>query len=231
MRRSIIILITILSVAACLAGFIGCGGTAVTDDEDKLPPLYGGGDIIETTDPTLRYYTFKLNADGTGYILADVDIKLSGDVVVPADYKELPVVEIGDRAFADCKKIGSLILPSAVASIGAYAFNNCKSLKSVELPAGLTEIGEWAFCGCASLTAVALPELLTTIGNYAFWSCNKLTAASFAATDGWRAYWSADAPVSADLTADELGDPAKAAALLRTTYNYCLWRRAADMEE
>lgn len=228
MRRFIIGIMTAIAVAACFVGLVGCGDTA-TDGGEIDPPHYGG-DIIEIPDPTLRYYTFAPDAAGTGCVLTDVDGKLSGDVEIPAIYKNLPVVGIGDRAFADCKNIGSVSIPDSVTSIGAYAFDNCKGLQSVKLPAALTEIGAWSFCNCTSLTAVALPAALTTIGAYAFWSCNKLTTAAFAVTDGWRAYWSADAPAGADPAAGDLGDPSKAAALLKTTYNYCQWRRAAADE-
>ena len=105
-------------------------------------------------------------------------------------------------AFADCKKLTTVILPSSVTTIGPHAFRGCNSLTSINLSActnlqrisiyafaecdslkeinlsnctGLTSIGEGTFQYCTSLNSITLPASLTTINFNAFEGCSSLT--------------------------------------------------------
>ena len=100
------------------------------------------------------------------------------------------VKEIGENAFAGCRKLDNIYTPNVV-SIGNYAFNGCTFLTSIDLPnaieigdhafynSGLkfislpqvSYIGENAFQDCHYLSSVNIPEA-TTIGNYAFYETN-----------------------------------------------------------
>ena len=82
------------------------------------------------------------------------------------------MTSIGFRAFAECKALTSVDMPS-VTSIGDGAFNGCSSLASVDMPL-VTSIGSVAFWFCSSLTSVAMP-LVTSIGVQAFENCSSLT--------------------------------------------------------
>lgn len=72
-------------------------------------------------------------------------------------------LEIGERAFYQCKELTAAELPVRLTTIGASAFQNCYNMQTLTLPEGLTKIGESAFRSCRSLTAIALPSTLETI--------------------------------------------------------------------
>ena len=87
---------------------------------------------------------------------------------VQQDPNLIIVETIGERAFADCFSLTSVVLPSTI-QIGETAFLNCIRLTSIDLPSATT-IGEKAFLNCTSLTSVNLPSA-TTIGDSAFANC------------------------------------------------------------
>ena len=87
---------------------------------------------------------------------------------VQQDPNLIIVETIGERAFADCFSLTSVVLPSTI-QIGETAFLNCNRLTSIDLPSATT-IGEKAFLNCTSLTSVNLPSA-TTIGDSAFANC------------------------------------------------------------
>lgn len=55
--------------------------------------------------------------------------------------------KIGNRAFAECKKLKEVVLSSNLSSIGDKAFENDESLETVSLPKGIKSIGAMAFKG------------------------------------------------------------------------------------
>lgn len=101
----------------------------------------------------------------------------TGDIVIPekitVDGVEYSVTSIGYEAFAECKALTSVKMPS-VTSIEGYAFSVCSSLTFVEMPL-VTRIGPQAFQDCLNLTSVAMPSV-TSIEGQAFLSCSSLTS-------------------------------------------------------
>ena len=83
---------------------------------------------------------------------------------------------IGDYAFAGCRSLTNLTLPSSVTEIGHYAFGGCSGLTSLTLPSSVTEIGLYAFLGCSGLTSLSFPSGITSIGYNAFSGCSGLTS-------------------------------------------------------
>lgn len=71
------------------------------------------------------------------------------NVRIPQNLEQLPVLKIGESAFADTK------------------------VKSVTLPSSCTEIEWFAFYGCYALSTVYIPESVSIIGYGAFDSCSK----------------------------------------------------------
>lgn len=61
-----------------------------------------------------------------------------------------------------------------ITSIGAYAFANFKKLTSVVVPNSVTRIYSYAFYGCINLRTVTAPSNIT-LGSYAFANCDKLS--------------------------------------------------------
>ena len=97
-----------------------------------------------------------------------------GEVNVPPMIGGRKVVEIGKKAFEDCRSLTSITLPEGVTSIGNSAFYNCDSLANITLPESLTSLGNFAFYNCGSLANITLPESLTSIGAWTFINCVSL---------------------------------------------------------
>lgn len=106
------------------------------------------------------------------------------------------VIEIGERAFADCYNLEYVIgldTSSFLESIGNGAFFACRSLQEITIPSTVTYIGieafgycinlknvsfaksnrdlrisDYAFFGCSSLTSITLPKQYSSLGFFAF---------------------------------------------------------------
>lgn len=63
----------------------------------------------------------------------------------------------------------------SITSIGSYAFANFKKLTSVVVPITVSRIYSYAFYGCINLRTVTAPTNLT-LGSYAFANCNNLNS-------------------------------------------------------
>lgn len=81
---------------------------------------------------------------------------------------------IAISAFAGCKELKSITIPSSVTSIGNMAFEGCSGLTSVTIPNGVTSIGPYVFSLCSSLTSVTIPNSVKSIGYDAFSKCSSL---------------------------------------------------------
>lgn len=123
------------------------------------------------------------------------------------------VTTIGKSAFASCRKITSVSIPSTVTKIGAFAFDYC-DFKSITLPASLEHIGSqafrynnftsvdlqnvvtcdtFAFDNCTSLKEVTLSPRLTAIPAGMFHNCYSITEITIPASVksiDYDAFWS-----------------------------------------
>lgn len=134
----------------------------------------------------------------SGIVITDCAENTSGTINIPKTINGKNVTVIKEAAFAHCKNVTSITLPSTVKIIEGSAFYNCTSLSSINLPGSLTSIGTYAFYGCKSLKSVTIPSGLrgiqfgtfehctalssiripssiVGISDAAFWGCNKLT--------------------------------------------------------
>ncbi len=112
--------------------------------------------------------------DDETYAVTGIGVCNDTEIVIPAEYMGLPVVSIGEGAFALCKSITSITIPDSVTSIGEYAFNQCNSLTNIIIPDSVTSIGFCAFYLCTSLTNVTVGDFVTSIDRYAFQGCSSL---------------------------------------------------------
>ena len=88
------------------------------------------------------------------------------------------ITSIGNYAFAECRNLASLSLPSTLSQVGSYAFDHCSSLKSIGIPNGVTVIADHCFQSCERLSAVTIPVSVSEIGEAAFFGCSALPALS-----------------------------------------------------
>ena len=120
----------------------------------------------------------------------EVETPASGELVIEGDYeavargtysaskhnnryftnikeiKDLGVVtHIPASAFANCKEITSVRLPSCVNTIFYGAFLECTGLASIVIPNGVANIEGLAFSGCTSLKKVHIPATITRVNK------------------------------------------------------------------
>ena len=136
-------------------------------------------DISEPTDSI----TYELNTDRTGYIVTGSGQE--SKIVIPEKHEDLPVVEIGDRAFAYSRHtsdILSVTIPDSVTKIGLNAFHNQDALVSVNIGTNskLQSIGNNAFSGNSSLTSIYLPAGFNVLGNDVYNNCGSLNTITVA---------------------------------------------------
>lgn len=115
---------------------------------------------------------YELTKDGKGYIVTGLGTCQSLKLVIPPSYNGLPVVEIGDRAFFECLKVGYVVLPDTIVTLGEWCFGN-SLLAEINIPSSVKRIGNYAFTGTI-LTKIEISEGVETIGYQAFRACNEL---------------------------------------------------------
>lgn len=97
--------------------------------------------------------------------------KPQGTIVIPdsvcIDGKTLPIVEIGESAFVQCK-VNKVIIPNSIEVIswGAFSFNEL--LNEVYIPNSVQSIQGNAFSHCPNLKRIHLPEKIEVINKSLF---------------------------------------------------------------
>lgn len=84
------------------------------------------------------------------------------------------ITSIGDEAFYNCQSLTNIegLDKCNLKSIGSAAFSNCKALENLDFSQStFTDVPSKAFNGCSTLAKITLPDTLTTIGSYAFYAC------------------------------------------------------------
>lgn len=116
----------------------------------------------------------------TGHANSPVELQIPEQLSIfisypwPGSEQLLPVVSIGERAFANSTSLAKIILPNNLKRIERSAFAGCTSLASVTLPESLNGIESNTFEGCTSLTQITLPNETNYIGWGAFEGCENL---------------------------------------------------------
>lgn len=160
----------------------------------------------EPSDPTpSSAFDFVLKTDEYGnpyYSIKAKSSALSGDVVLPASYRDIPVCDIEENGF-EFTRITSVFIPSLYRITGQKQFNECTSLVSVtfengtrtsaitprcfygctslasiEIPLGVMTVQPYAFYGCVSLKTVVLPNSVTSLNSHCFEECKSLETVS-----------------------------------------------------
>ena len=122
----------------------------------------------EQTGNHTKGLTYSLNKDELSYGCSGIGTATDTEIVIPSEYKGLPVTSIRQNAFNNCTEIVSVVIPDSVTTIGRAAFYNCTSLASITVPGSVTEIGDVAFENCTALENITLPEAIDSWGNNVF---------------------------------------------------------------
>lgn len=94
--------------------------------------------------------------------IAKVD--LLGRAVIPEG-----TTEIANWTYDRNKLLRCVSVPGTVKQIGDRAFADCVNLKTVLLEEGIETIGRNAFTGCSSLTELTLPDSIRELDGWAFY--------------------------------------------------------------
>ncbi|MBE6738557.1 MAG: hypothetical protein E7566_07935 [Ruminococcaceae bacterium] len=86
------------------------------------------------------------------------------------------VTHIGDEAFANCKKLTAVTLPSSLVEAGSAVFKNSSSLRTVSFRYSdhPVTLGEKFLFNCTSLINITLPNRLSTIPDSMLKYCESL---------------------------------------------------------
>lgn len=102
---------------------------------------------------------YKVSRDGSATISGIVALNKK-NIEIPATITvngvKYKITAIEKNAFANAKKLKTVIIPSSVKTIGAGAFKNCKKLKEIKLPSSVTTIEKNAFKNCKKLKRVVI---------------------------------------------------------------------------
>lgn len=125
----------------------------------------GFAEDIVITDDEIDFETglaFKMLDNGT-YSVKCPDIncdKLTGELVIPNEYKGQAVTEIAEYGFVYCENITSIRISEGIRNVGGAAFAGCFSLKEIYIPKTVQNVdyGLFGFQGCPALTDVNIAE-------------------------------------------------------------------------
>ena len=121
---------------------------------------------------------FTISISRSSYVVTDYN-GTESDVVIPRSYEELPVTEIGEKAFFGCDVITSVDVPNSVTRIQDKAFSECESLESISFSDAVT-LGTDVFRGTIHVEIVLTHYLVhvpakeatcTEPGNVEYYWC------------------------------------------------------------
>lgn len=148
--------------------------TAPEEQSDALDEQLAEGTYLPYEGAVYRLL-YSVEEDGITITGIDSDIdsqyENNGQLLIPTAIEGRSVVRIGDRAFADCRFSGDLVIPENVAVIGERAFAMGRFSGKLVIPESLKSIEDFAFWRCQGLEGdLTIPENVVTIGSSAFGS-------------------------------------------------------------
>lgn len=138
------ILPLLLALILCLTA-VGCSAFAAGPSDT---------DLAEGT----KGLNFELSSDGSGYVCTGLGNATTTDIVIPATYKDKPVLAIENGAFYNCVTLTSVTIQEGVQMILPYAFRGCVRLEKVIIPGSASYLGTHAFAMCSSLKSVTIAD-------------------------------------------------------------------------
>lgn len=105
--------------------------------------------------------------NGEGYAIEKYSGRIKS-VVLPSEFNNKKVVEIGESAFNGCKEIITVKLPNNLKVISMRAFKKCIGIEEIIIPNGVQEIGSYAFTHCKNLKRIYIPKSVEIMGSHVF---------------------------------------------------------------
>lgn len=139
--------------------------------------MYGSLNALTsiTVDENNTVYDSRDNCNAFIETATNKLIKGCGNTIIPNT-----VTSIETNAFANCKTLSSITIPSSVTSVNG--FYGCSNLTSVTIENGATSITQSAFAYCNKLPSITIPSSITSIERNVFDNCNMLISITSLAT-------------------------------------------------
>ena len=133
------------------------------------------GDVPEDSVNGSVGLEYELVDNVYGYAVVGIGTCEDKDLVIPSEYKGLPVYMIGENTF-NGSDLTSVYIPNSIVIIQGAAFKWCRSLKTVtfENNSKLTAIQGDTFAVCTSLENIIIPDTVKEIGGGAFNECSSM---------------------------------------------------------
>jgi hypothetical protein len=93
---------------------------------------------------------------------------------------------IGNNAFAYCRQLTNITLPTTLEQIDWDAFVGCTGLTEITIPNGTLYLGADVFKNCSNLEKVAVPLSIKYIGSHSFSGCSENLSVTY---DGFKTQW------------------------------------------
>lgn len=163
------------------------GGWFYDDGTFKEPLRYTDlNKIVEEEDPHLSQNVYakwevvdlRFNESERTYTVVGLLDGAGSKVVIPAKYKDFPIVEIAPSAFRGNTTVTNVVIPDSVTTIGEHAFAECTALVSIKIPNSVKSVGKNAFANCLSLTRATVGTAVKELSYEMFYNCRKLTEVS-----------------------------------------------------
>lgn len=175
--------------------------TANSADEVKTD--LEGNKYYEVVDGDLLYWVYSdyalVRSNYEGSAVGEYSIKASGDIVIPSEFRGVPVT--GVFGFGGAQELTSITLPDTITKIADNAFLDCTSLETINVPKSVNRVGYDAFVGTAWLEnklkesplvilngvlvdghkcegEVVIPDNVTRIADRAFMDCQSIESVS-----------------------------------------------------
>ncbi len=123
----------------------------------------------------IEYYTRELQfgLSDSYYIVTGIGISVD-KVVIPAIFDNIPVKEIGQKAFEN-RYIKNVVIPNTIHAIHERAFYGCRYLEEVTIPDSVTNLGRAAFYWNLNLKSAVIGDGITVLNELLFDGCRSLT--------------------------------------------------------
>ena len=104
------------------------------------------------------------------------------ELIIPGEYKGLPVTTISEGCFKNCTEITEIKIPKSIVTVNITnslwpgPFGNCSNIGKIEFEEGMEKIPSWIFykAKLKDNVEIKIPSSVTTIGNYAFGECTGI---------------------------------------------------------